>query len=112
MNAYAKKAKELKTKLDSGKLKGKALENAKKYYYWASWKAKQPKVKKTAKVTKGKPKNKQVRFDPKQGILPNFLSQLNTVRIEEMVAERIFQAISENIKNSQVPPSLTLTKKA
>jgi len=30
----------------------------------------------------------------RQGVLPNFLSQLNNARVEELVAERIFQRLS------------------
>ena len=41
-----------------------------------------------------KPTPKQVE---RQGYLPNFLGQIDNVRIEEMVAEKIFQRLSTRI---------------
>lgn len=48
-------------------------------------------LKKTAKAPKAKPVNSA------QGILPNFLSQLNNARIEELVAEKIYQALARGL---------------
>ena len=51
---------------------------------------KSPSFKKVLKnIEKSKKKQK---FNPDQGFIPGFLSQMNMVRVEELVAEKIFQA--------------------
>lgn len=96
-------AEKIKKQLDSGKITGKKTIQAAKYKmynlrYRAGQKAKKSKaaseptvvVKKAAKIKKIKASKLA---NPEQGILPNFLSQMNMVRIEELVAEKVFNAI-------------------
>lgn len=94
-NQLIKMAADLTKKIDGGKLKGKALHRAKKRRYWALWRAGKKGV---AHVQKsGLSSKKQKNFDKNQGILPGFLSQLNHVRIEELVAEKLFQSIASKL---------------
>lgn len=93
-------AADLTKKIESGKLKGKALHKAKKRAYWAKWRAGEV-GQRYVKGSNAKPrKSKAKAFNKDQGILPGFLSQLNTVRIEELVAERMFNALAEGLKHS------------
>lgn len=51
---------------------------------------KSTKVAKTLKVSKGKASKK---FDKNQGFIPGFLAQMNMVRVEELIADKVFNAI-------------------
>lgn len=93
-------AADLTKKIDSGKLKGKALHKAKKRVYWAKWRAGKVGQQHVKGATSKPRKSKAKPIIKEQGILPGFLSQLNTVRIEELVAERMFNALAENLKLS------------
>lgn len=68
----------VKKKIDSGKLKGKALQSAKYRHANLLYRAR-----KRQKVQAAIPKG--------QGYLPSFLKQMDTVRIEELVAQKIFE---------------------
>ena len=55
------------------------------------------------KVRKGKrkaakaPVRRSKPVDKSQGILPNFLSQMDTVKFEELVVQRLFKQIEKNV---------------
>jgi hypothetical protein len=96
-------AEKIKKQIDSGKISGKAtLKKAKYKMYNLRYRAGQiSKKSKAASEPKAKEvkavKTKKVKAsklaNPDQGILPGFLSQMNMVRIEELVAEKVFSAI-------------------
>lgn len=78
----------IEKQLASGKLKGKAKQKAVYRKNNLKYRAKK-KDETKAKVRKARAK----KVNPDQGFLPSFLSQLSTVRIEEMIADRAFKAI-------------------
>lgn len=96
-------AAKIEKQIKSGKITGKkTLKSAKYKMYNLRYRAGQlDKKSKAASEPKAKAvkavKTKKVKAsklsNPDQGILPNFLSQMNMVRIEELVADRVFQAI-------------------
>lgn len=103
-------AEKIKKQIDGGKITGpKKIKSARYKMYNLKYRAKQlgmkskaasePKAKvakqaKVAKIEEGTIVSKKAKgFDRDQGILPNFLAQMNMVRIEELVAEKIFSAI-------------------
>lgn len=82
---YLKEAAQLEKKIKAGSLTGKDLKAAKKRLYYCQWKA-------GAKGERFKHK-----VDPNQGFLPTFVNQLDMVRIEELVAEKIFNELKSSI---------------
>lgn len=85
------------------KLKGAKLKSAKYAYYNLRYRASKAGNGKAAAPAK-KAKRKAVRrraasqaFNPDQGFLPKFLAQMNMVRIEEMVADRLFREVASQI---------------
>lgn len=83
-----KEADQIKKKIDSGKLKGKALQAAKYRYYNLRYRA-------NKKVKAETSKRKQLLS--KQAFLPEFLSQMSMVRIEELVAEKVFNEVKKTL---------------
>lgn len=97
--AHLERIKTLKKRLATGKLSPKLAQRCEEYIRSSEFVLRKIDGKApAAKPAKKSPKAAAPKIDFKQGILPNFLSQLNTVRIEEMVAERIFHAIATNIQ--------------
>lgn len=89
------RADKIKSKLDSGKLKGKQKAKAKMEMYNLRYRAnklKGPKIKATAK------KSKRSSVDPNQMILPGFLGQMDVVKIEELFRERLTSALDKRIE--------------
>lgn len=102
----------LQKQIESGKIKGKdKLYKARKKVAWLRWKAKK------MANGKGKVHSKDVmtivrRKQParfiqvqnnveklkEQSFLPNFLKQMNVVRIEEMVADKLFKEIKAQLE--------------
>lgn len=79
-------AEKVKKEIDSGKLKGKKLQAA-KYKYGNL-------------MYRGRKRQKAIAasFVKEQGFLPSFLKGLDMVRIEEMVADRLFNELKGKIK--------------
>lgn len=93
------------------KLNGKAKKKAQMQMYHLRHRAKKlklvkpifsPKALKTyaAKVPAAVDKAMK-RFDKNQGILPGFLNQISNMRIEELVAEKIFNALKIGVSRAQ-----------
>lgn len=123
-NARAKQellneADKIKKDLTSGKITGKKTIQAAKYKmynlrYRASKanekteKVEEPVVvKKAQKISKVKAKASKL-ANSDQGILPGFLPQMNIVRVEELVADKIFNAI----KKGEMTATFSADKKA
>jgi hypothetical protein len=79
-------AAKVKKEIESGKLKGKKLQSA-KYKYGNL-------------MYRGRKREKSIAasFVKEQGFLPSFLKGLDIVRIEEMVADRLFNDLKGQIK--------------
>ncbi len=105
-------AAKLERKINGGKLTAKAKKKAQQRMYslrYLANKSDKPKAKPKSKAN-GKPtwtnarilgkarKLKQPEFSSKQGILPGFLSETLNARIEELVAEKIFQALQRGVQ--------------
>ncbi|CAB4150004.1 hypothetical protein UFOVP558_58 [uncultured Caudovirales phage] len=107
-------AAKIQKQLESGKLKGKAIQKAKYRMYNLRYRAGQKAKKANAasepkgKITKAEikkigktvgptlaaaSKKAMAKFNKDQGFLPGFLQQMNMVRIEELIADKIFNAI-------------------
>lgn len=85
-----KRADDLRERLDNGKIKGNVQRRrAQKYIANLRWKARQKDLTTIRVKTK--------RVTPGQGFLPSFLSQVNLVRIEELIADRIFKQIESEL---------------
>lgn len=83
------KAATIRTRLDKGLIRGKMKRvRARQYIAHLKWKAKQPE-----KSTKRSRARKHA-FNPAQGMLPQFLPQMSVVRIEELVADKIFRQMA------------------
>lgn len=91
---YLDEAGEIASQIKAGKLKGAKLAKARKKMAYLKWRARvvTGKVGKVATAKKAKP------ADYKQGYLPNFLSQQDQQRVEEMVVEAIFKQVGESIR--------------
>lgn len=85
---YAREARTVKKKIKSGKLSGKSLVSAKNTYWYLERRAK-------GIVYKRKKVSKKQAFNKDQGILPGFLKQMDMIRIEELVANRVFQQMKD-----------------
>lgn len=88
-------AAKLEKQIKSGKLKPAALKKARTAFYNYTRRAKGKSQ--AAPAVKAQKKSEKVLANPKQGILPGFLGQLNPVRIEEMIADRAFKKIDQAI---------------
>ena len=81
--------------IESGKITGKAaLKKARYKMYNCRYRAN--KASKASPKVKAEPKAKRgvkAKFDANQGFLPNFLKQMDLVRVEELVAQKVFDAI-------------------
>lgn len=83
-------AQKLWNAIDSGKIRGKqAVKKARHRIHYLKAKAKSLGQKKSTKRAKVVSKD--------QGILPNFLAQMDTVKIEELVVQRLFEKIQKNV---------------
>jgi hypothetical protein len=106
----------LRKKLDSGKIKGKAaLKKARGRMYYLNGVLKHGQARKQKAAVKKAQRSTAKKFNPDQGFLPTFLAGLNTVRIEELIAEKAFKQIQASIeKNLGLEPteSAKLKKKA
>lgn len=83
---YIERSKELETKIKSGKLSA-ALEKRAKSYYWQC-------LRMARKLHALPPKS----FNPNQPMLPGMISQLDFVRIEELIAEKVASSLASEIK--------------
>lgn len=110
-NELLKRAKKVKAKIDRGNLKGTALKKARGQYYNLNYRA--SKANMTEVHARRKPRiskrGRKHEFVPEQGFLPSFLSQQSLVRIEEMVANRIFESLN---KTSPVEITFASDRKA
>lgn len=79
----------LTRKIESGKLSGKSLKQARYRRHYLRQKAK-----KMPGATKPKLKSAKG-FNANQGFLPGFLSMVNIARIEELVADRVFKTVTD-----------------
>lgn len=87
-------ASQIEANLETGKYRGKkAIKYAKWKMYNLRWRA--------AKRTEKAKVKKAPKVDAAQGILPNFLPQMDVVRIEELVAERIFNEMIKRISKEE-----------
>lgn len=82
---YLERSKELEAKIKSGKLSA-SLERRAKSYYWQC-------LRMARKMGALPPKS----FNPNQPMLPGMISQLDFVRIEELIAEKVARSISADI---------------
>ena len=99
LKEYAERRATLVRKIESGKLKGILLQRAKEYVASIDYRVKKkrgepinPKASLTRRAKASIAKMK-AQLDAGQMQLPNFLSQMNLVRIEEMVADRIVKSL-------------------
>lgn len=76
---------ELQAKIKSGKYQGHLLRRCHTYINGARYQIRQLQGVKTVKA------------NINQGILPNFTKQLDVVRIEEMIAERLFAQLKNDL---------------
>jgi hypothetical protein len=86
----------IKRDLKSGKISGKKHIKAAKYkMYNLRYRANKVKAEKEVVVKKSQKieKVKAKKVNPGQGFLPGFLPQMNMVRVEELVADKLFKAI-------------------
>jgi hypothetical protein len=96
------KATTLQKQIDKGQIKGKVtVRRAKKYINHLNWMVKQPKTK-----LKAKRSVKKNSFNPDQGFLLNFLPQQSLVRIEELVADKMFKQLN-NVDTKSIEKSLS-----
>lgn len=98
---YAREARSVKKVIDSGKLKGKSLNNAKSKYHYLDRRAKGIVYERPSKKSAA-PRRKKHQVVKGQGFLPAFLNQMDVVKIEELVSERIFKAIADG-NTTQLP---------
>lgn len=112
---YQRQVVELEKQIDAGKFKGEKLRLAKKKKHMLNFKIRHFKAKGkksnptesaqlqmddaafakvAAKADKLAAKRKSEQPKVIQGVLPGFLGNLNNARIEEMVAEKIFQHVA------------------
>lgn len=76
----------IQNQIKTGKIVGKEkVLRARRKMYNLRWEGKKAGLREASSVAIKKP--------IKQGFLPNFLSQMNMVHIEEMVAQKLFEAI-------------------
>ena len=99
LKEYAERRATLVRKIESGKLKGILLQRAKEYVASIDYRVKKkrgepinPKASLTRRAKASIAKAK-AQLNAGQMQLPNFLSQMNLVRIEEMVADRIVKSL-------------------
>lgn len=83
------RAAEYKKKIDGGKLTPKKKKVAQTAYYNYLRRAKAKADKNPAQIQKP--------VAPGQGFLPNFLNQVSVVRIEELIAQIAFKAVSRTL---------------
>lgn len=82
--------------VDSGKLSGAKLKQAKIRAAFFRWKAKKVKAegrKKRLKTFIKRPAKHQIVKG--QGFLPNFLIQMDMVKIEELISQKVFSSLAE-----------------
>lgn len=92
--AVMKKRNQLQSDIKNRKITGpKAVKRARNYISWCNWKMR--KIDGVKPVKRGK-KNM---FNPDQTFLPDFLKQMDIVRMEELVADRIASKVMENQVN-------------
>lgn len=93
------KAAEYKKQIDAGKLSPKAKKVAQTAYYnyLRRAKAKDKKAAPASAKSKGNGKRAPRQVNPSQGFLPTFLSQLNVARIEELIADKAFKAVADQL---------------
>lgn len=78
--------------VESGKIRGTEKKfRARKKAAHLKWQAKQVSSTKAKKTSKTKIAKRE--FDASQGFLPNFLKSMNMVRVEELVAEKLFRTL-------------------
>ena len=121
--AYGDRIKALNRHLAAGKLSPKLAQRCQEYVRMAEFKIRQidnKPVRSKSKLTKYESKaiqrvaksipaqvrKAQAKFDKAQGILPGFLRTLNNARVEELVAEKIFQALRESLHSATAPAKL------
>lgn len=90
----------IKHEIEAGSFRGKKLQAARYRYYGLRYRAKkriQEEANEVKKTSKRKSKAKSISKD--QSILPSFLTQMSTVRIEELVAEKIFAEMKKQLES-------------
>lgn len=86
----------LKSKVAKGKLKGKALKKAIGRIYYLNGRLKKTAQPKAQKRRPGRPKKLHV-VSKEQRFLPGFLAQMDVVRVEEILTERLSRAIDKKV---------------
>ncbi len=92
-------ADKLKKQIDAGMFKGAKLKSAKYRYYSLRYRAKKKVT--GAKAKRSSPKPAAHKVSKEQGFLPNFLKNLDMVRVEELVAQKFFEEIKREIRTTE-----------
>lgn len=90
-------AAKLEKQIEAGKFSGKKRAKMMHKKNYLRFRARKSKSNTAIKVKKAKALKP---VDPKQGFIPGFLAQLNTVRIEELIADRAFQAMKPKLEEA------------